>query len=245
MRNRYFGVAFGVAATLMAALPAARAAEAIVKEQGARSVDPGPLGDRKKTLGYAIGVTTARNLLKDGVEFDPALVQQGIQDAFKGGNLLLTDKQIATAMNDILAEMRQRSVANKRELELANKKSGEAYREKFAKQEGVKTLPNGVLYKVVKMGTGAKPTEEDSIVAHYRGTLIGGAELQADEGKPLTLQMSKLIMGLRETLKQMPTGSKWTIVVPPSLAYGTRGVGTNIGPNETLVFDVELLSILK
>jgi FKBP-type peptidyl-prolyl cis-trans isomerase FklB len=107
-------------------------------------------------------------------------------------------------------------------------------------------LGNGVLYRVLKAGDGPKPVESDVVITRYRGTTIDGVEFDATaEGKTSTLRVSQAIMGWREAIKQMPVGSKWEVMVPSALAYGDRGVGDMIGPNEVLVFDVELLEIKK
>jgi FKBP-type peptidyl-prolyl cis-trans isomerase FklB len=207
---------------------------------------PAGFASRKEAVSYAIGVTTARNLLKDGVEIDTAAVLKGMQDAIAGGRTAMPDKDIKIVMNGLVTEMRQKMAANRHDAEEVNKKKGEEFRAAFAKQEGVKAMPNGVLYKAIKTGTGPKPTEEDSIQVIYRGTLVDGKEFDATpEGKATILKMSQLIVGWKEAVKQMPSGSHWTLVVPSNLAYGVRGVGVDIGPNETLVFDVDLIGIAK
>jgi len=201
---------------------------------------------RQEAISYAIGVTTARNLVKDGVEFDTALVLKGMQDALTGQRLQLNEREVKSVMNGLLTEMRQKMAANRHEAEGINKKKGEEFRANFAKEAGVKTLSNGVLVKAAKTGTGPTPTEEDTIQVSYRGTTIDGKEFDGTApGKTAPLKMTQLIMGWRETVKQMPVGSRWTLVIPPNLAYGVRGVGADIGPNETLVFDIELFNIIK
>lgn len=227
----------GIAAHAQTAAPAASQASAPAEGSGV-------FKSRKEYISYAIGVTTARNLAKDGVEIDPSIVLKGMQDAQSGNRVLLNEKEIRSVMSGLVGEMRQKMAANRKDAEELNKKKGEEYRATFAKQPDVKTLPNGVLYKVHQMGTGPKPTDEDSVVVNYRGTLTTGYEFDGSpEGKPATLKLSQLIMGWKETLKLMPTGSKWTIVIPPQLAYGQRGVGADIGPNETLTFEVDLVAV--
>jgi len=207
---------------------------------------PAGFASRKEATSYAIGVTTARNLVRDGVEIDTAAVLKGMQDAIAGGRAAMSDKDIKLIMNGLVTDMRQKMAANRTEAEQINKKKGEEYRAAFAKQEGVKSLPNGVLYKALRTGTGPKPTEEDTIQVNYRGTLVDGKEFDATpEGRATLLKMSQLIVGWKEAVKQMPSGSHWTLVIPSNLAYGVRGVGSDIGPNETLVFDVDLIGIAK
>jgi len=206
----------------------------------------GTFKSRKEAVSYAIGVTTARNLAKDGVEIDTSLVLKGLNDAQGNGRLAMSEKEIRSVMASLVGDMRKQMAANRKDAEEVNKKKGDDFRTNFAKQADVNTLPNGVLYKVAKAGTGPRPTDEDNIVVNYRGTLISGYEFDANpEGRPATLKLSQLIVGWKESIKLMPTGSRWTIVVPPQLAYGQRGVGADIGPNETLVFDVELLAVTR
>ena len=207
---------------------------------------PAGFSSRKEAVGYAIGVTTARNLVKDGVEIDTAAVLKGMQDALAGGRTAIPDKEIKVIMNTLVTEMRQKLAANRHDAEGLNKTKGEEFRTAFAKDADVKSMANGVLYKILKAGTGPKPKEDDSIVVNYRGTLVDGKEFDATpEGRSTVLKIAQLIVGWKEAVKQMPTGSHWTIVIPSNLAYGVRGVGADIGPNETLVFDVDLISIAK
>jgi FKBP-type peptidyl-prolyl cis-trans isomerase FklB len=207
---------------------------------------PGSFTTRKEAISYAIGVTTVRNLVKDGVEIDTAIVLRGMQDALAGGRTAISEKDIKSIMTSLVTEMRQKMAANRHDAEGINKKKGDEYRASFAKQSNVVSLPNGLLYKAEKTGSGPRPTDEDAVIVKYRGRLIDGKEFDGTpEDKSTTLKLDKLIVGWKEALKLMPTGSKWSIVVPPNLAYGVRGVGADIGPNETLVFDVELMGITK
>jgi FKBP-type peptidyl-prolyl cis-trans isomerase FklB len=202
--------------------------------------------NRKDALSYAIGVSTVRNLMKDGVEINPDVMLKGIQDAAGNKRPLMSEKEIRSVMSGLVGEMRQKMATNRAEAETANKKHGDEYRASFSKSPDAKTLANGVIYKVIKAGTGPKPTEDDLVTVNYRGTLTNGTEFDASpQGKPATMKVSQLITGWKEALKAMPVGSHWTLVIPPQLAYGVRGVGTDIGPSETLVFDVELVSIKK
>jgi FKBP-type peptidyl-prolyl cis-trans isomerase FklB len=201
---------------------------------------------RKDALSYAIGVSTARNLTKDGVEINPEMVLKGMQDVVEKRRTVMTETEIRSVMNGLISEMRQNMANNRVEAEAANKQRGNDYREAFSKQIGVQSMPNGVLYKVVKAGTGPKPTDTDTVLVNYRGTLTSGTEFDATpEGKPATLNVSQLINGWKAAIKTMPVGSRWTLVIPPQLAYGVRGVGSDIGPSETLVFDVELMAIKR
>jgi FKBP-type peptidyl-prolyl cis-trans isomerase FklB len=126
-----------------------------------------------------------------------------------------------------------------------NKKDGEAFLAANAGKEGVVKLPSGLQYKILTPGTGPKPSATDSVVCNYRGTLIDGTEFDSSykRGQPATFGVGRVIKGWTEALQLMPVGSKWQLFVPAQLAYGDRGAGADIGPNATLIFEVELLSI--
>ena len=127
----------------------------------------------------------------------------------------------------------------------ANKKEGEAFLAANKGKDGVVTLPSGLQYKILTAGTGPKPTASDSVVCNYRGTLINGTEFDSSykRGQPATFPVTGVIKGWTEALQLMPVGSKWQLFIPSDLAYGERGAGADIGPNSTLIFEVELLSI--
>jgi FKBP-type peptidyl-prolyl cis-trans isomerase FklB len=202
--------------------------------------------DKKSNTSYAIGVTTARNLIRDGVEIDPAIVLKGMTDAFAGKTTLLTDAEIKSIMNGLVSDMRQRFVANRKNVEDGNFKRGDDFRAAFARQPGVKVMPDGVLIKELEAGSGAIPGKNDTVTVSYKGTLVDGKEFDSTpDGQSTSFQVSKLIPGWREALTLMPVGARWKIVVPSQLAYGDRGIGTDVGPNETLVFDVKLLKVTK
>jgi FKBP-type peptidyl-prolyl cis-trans isomerase FklB len=126
-----------------------------------------------------------------------------------------------------------------------NKAEGERFLAENAKEEGVKTLQSGLQYKVIAPGTGKTPKASDSVTTHYKGTLIDGTEFDSSyrRGQPATFPVSGVIPGWTEALQLMKEGARWRIFLPPSLAYGERGVGRDIGPNSTLIFEVELISI--
>jgi FKBP-type peptidyl-prolyl cis-trans isomerase FklB len=125
------------------------------------------------------------------------------------------------------------------------REKGEAFLAENAKKEGVKVLPSGLQYRVLKEGTGKQPTKEDKVVVHYRGTLVDGREFDSSykRGEPAEFGVTQVIKGWTEALQLMKEGSKWMVYIPWQLAYGAQGRGGLIGPNETLVFEVELISI--
>lgn len=206
--------------------------------------EEGVLKTQKDLLSYGVGVSVARNFKKQETDVDVDWVVQGMKDGLSGKRLLIPERELHKILNRYQMEVRQRVLANRRMAMVENLKKADAYLLANKGKEGVVVLPSGVQYRVVQAGTGNKPTESDSIVCHYRGTLLDGDEFDGtDPGQPATLKMAALIQGWKEALKLMPVGSKWEIAVPPKMAYGERGVGADIGPNELLLFEVELLAI--
>ena len=203
-----------------------------------------PLVTEKDKQSYAIGLSVGKNLSRDSIEVEPKFVLQGIQDALGNGKLQLTDEQIKTVMSALQASVQQKQEAKRVAAEAKNKKDGAAYLEANASKPGVTKLPSGLQYKVLTAGTGPKPTATDSVVCNYRGTLIDGTEFDSSykRGQPATFPVGRVIKGWTEALQLMPVGSKWQLVIPSDLAYGDRGQGP-IGPDATLVFEVELMSI--
>lgn len=212
----------------------------------AQTPAPSKLMSAKDQLSYATGVMAVRNFTKNDVAFDIEVVIQGMRDTLAGKDLAMSEKEIRVAMNNLQVELRRNMASNQRDLADKNRKRGAEFLTAYRQKPGVSTLSNGVAYRVLTAGNGPKPLETESIVVRYRGTTVEGVEFDATlDGKTSLLRMNQTIMGWREALKQMPVGSKWEVVVPSTLAYGERGVGGAIGPNETLMFEVELLEIKK
>jgi FKBP-type peptidyl-prolyl cis-trans isomerase FklB len=203
-----------------------------------------PLVTDKDKQSYAIGLSVGKNLTRDMIDVEPKFVMQGMQDELNKVKPQLTDDQIRAVMVALQTEV-QKKVEAKRAADLIkNKKDGDAFQAANKAKPGVVTLPDGLQYKILTPGTGAKPTAADTVVVNYRGTLVDGTEFDSSykRGTPATFRVGGVIKGWTEALQLMPAGSKWQIVIPSDLAYGERGQST-IGPNSTLVFDVELVSI--
>ena len=179
------------------------------------------------------------------VDVDPDLVARGLKDALSGEKTLLTDDQAKAAMTALQAEVRKQQEDKMQAAGEANKQAGEGFLAANKSKEGVLTLPSGLQYKILTQGTGTKPTASDTVVCNYRGTLIDGTEFDSSykRGQPTSFPVGQVIKGWTEALELMPVGSKWQLFVPSDLAYGSRGAGPTIGPNATLIFEVELLSI--
>jgi len=203
------------------------------------------LTTEKEKQSYAIGLNVGQSLHRDGIVVDPKILTQGLQDAMAGGKVLLTDDQIKTVMTDLKNQVRQEQEAKKQAALDTNKKNGAAFLAANATKPGVVTLPSGLQYKILTAGTGPKPTADDRVVCNYRGTLLDNTEFDSSykRGQPATFPVTGVIKGWTEALELMPVGSKWQLFIPADLAYGERGQAT-IEPNATLVFEVELLSIV-
>jgi len=232
--------------------PAAKAPAApspAAKDQAAKAATPAqessPLKTQTEKFSYALGMNLGTTLHKQSVEVDPNLLLQGLKDAIAGGKMLMTEDEARAAIMQTQNELRAKQQAQMQQAAEANKKEGAAFLAANKAKEGVVTLPSGLQYKILKAGTGPKPKATDSVVCNYRGTLINGTEFDSSykRGQPATFPVNGVIKGWTEALQLMPVGSKWQLFIPPDLAYGERGAGADIGPNATLIFEVELMSI--
>jgi len=192
-----------------------------------------------------IGNGLGQNLKKQSVEFDPNLVANGLKDSLSGGKTLLTVDEAKAVLQEVQVEMQKEQQEKTKQASEKNKSDGEAFLTANKDKEGIVTLPSGLQYKILTEGNGPKPTADDSVVCNYRGTLTDGKEFDSSfkRGQPATFPVKGVIKGWTEALQLMPVGSKWQLFVPPSLAYGEQGAGADIGPNSTLIFEVELISI--
>ena len=203
------------------------------------------LKTEKDKLSYAMGMDLGNQLKSRSVNIDPAIFAQALKDALSGGKTLLTDAEAKAVITELQKAMLVKQAAEAKVAGDKNKAEGDAFMAANKAKEGVISLPSGIQYKVLTAGTGKQPTIEDTVVCQYRGTLIGGKEFDSSykTGQPATFPLKKVIKGWSEVLQLMPVGSKWQVVIPPALAYGERGMGADIGPNATLVFEIELVAI--
>lgn len=195
----------------------------------------------------SFGSGNAPMLKKLMIEFDPALVAQGVKDSMAGTKTRLTEDEAKAILNEVQAQVKKQQQEKEQADAAKNKAAGTAFLAANKSKEGVVTLPSGLQYKILTAGTGAKPTATDSVVCNYRGALIDGTEFDSSykRGKPATFGVTQVIKGWTEALQLMPVGSKWQLFIPADLAYGERGEPRGgIGPNATLIFDVELMSIV-
>jgi FKBP-type peptidyl-prolyl cis-trans isomerase len=208
--------------------------------------EPAALKTEKDKVNYGIGVGVARNFQRQRIEVDLDIVIKGMRDMLSGGKLLMTEEELQTTMTAFQAELQKKLQDAAKSAAEKNKKEGEAFLAENSKKDGVVALPSGLQYKILKPGDGKKPSSQDSVECHYRGTLINGTEFDSSykRGQPINLKVDGgVIAGWSEALKLMSVGSKWQIFIPSQLAYGEKGAGSQIGPNATLIFEVELLGI--
>jgi FKBP-type peptidyl-prolyl cis-trans isomerase FklB len=203
------------------------------------------LKDQKDRISYSIGIGIGNNLKNLPVGVNVDLLVRGIRDVLSKTKPLMTEQEIRETMVALQKEITAKHKEQMRVLGEKNEKEGEAFLAENKKKKGVITLPSGLQYKVLKAGAGKRPTDTDMVTVHYRGTLVDGTEFDSSyrRGQPATFAIKGIISGLTEALKLMQEGSKWQVFVPFNLAYGERGAGNQIGPNATLIFEVELISV--
>jgi FKBP-type peptidyl-prolyl cis-trans isomerase FklB len=195
-------------------------------------------------LSYAIGVQVAAGIKSQGVEVSAEMVARGVRDALAGSTLLMTEAEMDAAIYALQQDMRLKQEAARTEALEMNRLTGAAFLADNAKKEGVVSLPSGLQYKILTATEGRKPTDADTVVCHYRGTLINGTEFDSSYGaEPATFAVKDVIAGFREAVQLMSVGSKWQFFIPSQLAYGERGAGNVIEPNSTLIFEIELISV--
>ena len=222
--------------------PAAKTQKAPAAKTGqapaAKTQTPLTLKTDKDKASYAIGMSFGTSLREQSIEVEPNILMRGMKDALADSKTLLTEDEMKAVITRVKADARK-----KQEEKMA--KEGQAFLDANKTKDGVVPLPSGLQYKILQAGTGPKPTTTDSVVCNYRGTLINGKEFDSSykRGQPATFPVSGVIKGWTEALQLMPVGSKWQLFVPSELAYGGRGAGGDIGPNATLIFEVELISI--
>ncbi len=207
--------------------------------------DKSALKDQKQKVSYGIGYNLGQNLMRDQLELDPQMLIKGIMDAMTKQKPQMTEEEIRATLLAFQQELRTQQEAKMKKAQEENIAKGKQFLAANAKKEGVKTTKSGLQYKVIKQGTGKTPGLKDSVTTHYRGTLIDGTEFDSSykRKQPATFPVDGVISGWTEALQLMKEGDKWQLYIPSDLAYGQRGSGPDIGPNEVLVFDIELLKV--
>jgi FKBP-type peptidyl-prolyl cis-trans isomerase len=214
---------------------------------------------------YNIGTQIGKSMATLPFDVDVEKLVQGLKDKLAGGDLAMSEEElddVQMAMQELMMQEQLKTMSPeqraqveprmKQQMEMmrkgrTNKVEGAAYREENGKKEGVVTLDSGLQYEVITKGTGAKPDKTDSVMMHYTGTLLDGTKFDSsvDKNTPFKCSLAGgVIQGWLEALALMQVGDKWKLTIPSDLAYGERGSGAVIGPNATLIFDVEMLEIV-
>jgi FKBP-type peptidyl-prolyl cis-trans isomerase len=211
--------------------------------------EPVPLKEKGDRVSYAIGVNVGVNLGNDfkskSIEVNTDMFMKGMKDALTGGKRLLTDDEIEETMMAFSAELASKRAEAAKKAAEKNKQDGELFLAENKKKEGVKSLPSGLQYKVINEGSGKNPKSTDTVTVNYEGTLIDGSEFDSSyrRNEPATFTVNEVIPGWTEALQLMKEGAKWQLFIPSNLAYGEQGAGGVIGPDTTLIFKVELISV--
>lgn len=206
---------------------------------------------QKDSLNYAAGIyvgESVRQMLemnkksfeRMGVEFDEKICLQVAQDMLSGKEMSLNSQQAIQMLNNAVEEGYKRMLAE-------NKAKGDAFLAENAKKKGIQTTASGLQYRIITKGKGAIPTKDDKVKVHYEGRTIDGNVFDSSikRGEPTEFGVTQVIKGWQEALQLMPVGSKWEVFIPSDLAYGERGMGQDIKPNEMLIFTMELIEIVK
>ena len=242
----------------MTCLPIAVVAVALAQQPGQPAAPAAPGGQVElktfeQKLSYGLGLNVGRSLKEDGMSPDPALVARGIRDALTGAQPMLSDEELEAVFGQVQQQMQAKAAAEQQKMEAMmkdqgakNVPAGKQFLAENMKKEGVKTTASGLQYKVLKQGDGPKPKATDVVKVHYHGTLPDGTVFDSSvaRGMPAQFRLDQVIPGWTEGVQLMPVGSKYTFWLPSDLAYGERGAGAKIPPNQVLVFDVELLGIV-
>lgn len=201
---------------------------------------------KEAKVSYAFGVMFGQRMRNELQDIDLDQFADGLKSSFNGGEQLLTDDEIAQVLGDYQREMQAKQMTELKKIGDENKRIGETFLAENKEKEGVVTLPSGLQYKVLTEGKGPQSGPSDTVTVHYTGSLIDGTvfDSSVERGQPASFPVNGVIAGWTEALQLMPTGSKWQLYIPADLAYGTNG-NRSIGPNETLLFEVELIEVKK
>jgi FKBP-type peptidyl-prolyl cis-trans isomerase FklB len=233
---------FSLTSLLVASL-----ALSVAQAQPAAQAPPSTIQEQTS---YVIGLNIGGDLKQQGIDINVNMLARGIADALGGKKPALSDQQIKAAfaeLQKIMAAKREEAMAKAQQQGTVNQQQGVAFLAANKAKPGVKTLPSGLQYKVLKSGNGPSPKATDKVRTHYHGTLIDGTvfDSSVERGEPAEFPVGGVIRGWTEALQLMKVGDKWQLFIPSELAYGARGAGGVIGPNSTLVFEIELLEIVK
>ena len=214
---------------------------AFVLSYSALAQDSIELSTDKQKFSYVVGFQIGQRLKSDNMELDPKAVALAVEDVLNGSSPKLSPDQMQAVVQSYQQEQMEERVA----LAAANQTAGDEYLAENKSKDGVVELPSGLQYKEVSAGEGKKPQTGDTVLVHYRGTLLNGDEFDSSysRGEPSAIPLEGVIPGWQEALQLMSEGAKWEVFIPSNLAYGEQGAGASIGPNETLIFEIELIEV--
>ena len=212
-------------------------------EQSSETAEPLALDTLEQRFSYGVAMNMLERLKADGVSIDYQAFAAAAQDAQSGTDYRLDQAALQTTFQEFQEVQNAKRKQEVAKISEENKAAGKTFLAANAKEEDVITLPSGLQYKILEAGSGPKPTASDTVTVHYRGTLLDGTQFDSsyDRGQPATFPVTGVIPGWTEALQLMEEGAKWMLYIPSSLAYGPGGTGREIGPNATLIFEVELL----
>jgi FKBP-type peptidyl-prolyl cis-trans isomerase FklB len=204
-----------------------------------------PVKSEQHKISYSLGYNIGRDFSQKQLDIDPEVLMRGMKDALSGNTTALSEEEMRQAMMDLQKNIMAQQQQQVQQLAETNEQAGKAFLAENRQKEGVKTTMSGLQYKVISKGTGKKPGPNDKVTVHYRGRLLDGTEFDSSykRDKPATFPVGGVIPGWTEGLQLMKEGAKWQLFIPAKLAYGEKGAGPMIGPNATLIFDVELISV--
>lgn len=240
-----------VLAALCSALVACNNSETgstdVIQNAQAEEMTAASLKTDDQKASYAIGLRYGEGFARDLKEIDLELFYKGLQDGFKGKTPLMKPEEIVATLQALQSRKMKEQQDEMTKVATKNKTDSEAFLAKNKERKGVVTTPSGLQYEIIKKGDGEQPDANDKVKVHYHGTLPDGTvfDSSVERGEPVTFAVNGVIKGWTEALQMMHVGDKWKIFVPADLAYGARGAGPKIGPNQALVFDVELLGVEK
>lgn len=205
------------------------------------------LENKKDKISYSIGVDVGKSIQKQNIDINPDLFLAGLKDGLTDKYSLMSENDIRQTLLSLQTEIMEKQNAQMKAMASKNLEQGEKFLAENKKQKGIVTLPSGLQYRVLKEGSGESPKATDTVTTHYRGKLIDGTEFDSSyaRGEPARFAVNAVIPGWTEALQIMKPGAKWELFIPPKLAYGENGIGQLIGPNSTLIFEVELVGVDK
>lgn len=207
----------------------------------------GALDSESAKVSYGLGMDIGNKLKSQEFEIDPTLVAQGLKDAMSDGEPRMSSEEVQQTLQAFQQRMAQEQQQQQQQSAAENAEVGEAFLAENKAEEGVETTQSGLQYKVIEPGDGPQPDADDVVTVHYTGKLVNGTVFDSshDRGKPATFPVDGVIPGWTEALQMMQEGAQWEVVLPADLAYGEQQAGPQIGPNSTLIFEVELLEVEK